>query len=332
MSYTYRVSEAPGADERFRERVRFTADACLRLRLPVRALPLLARITGHSSSTSLGGRLVALVRDPVNSYDGPAFVWAMNYGSANLLRRMTVALSATDPDRWQLKLVKGMNPDLLLPREYLVPDYQVFECGTTALNNVLICFAGNARRLNMPVQLFHCAVAEKFDLLIYLRDNRRKGYAEGIPGLGDDPDALTQALADWVPNGSRVAVLATSAGGIAAARVANTLQADRLLLCSPPSISRAPDSFREVSLNNVGETRIFFAANHGGDRSRAREWQDVKGAPAIEWVDTVSHGTLTELAAQGELEALIEWLTGEMPGRGEIRVAGNRAGSAVGYC
>jgi hypothetical protein len=237
-------------------------------------------------------------------------MWALSYGKPYLLRRLCRSLSRIDPQRWELKLLKAAPASLFLPCEYLYPDYQIFQSTAGTPARALVCYTGRSLRLNIPVQLFHCAVAECFDVIIYLRDRRRSAYAEGVPGLGDNSEALTASLARHLPPGSRISVLATSEGGIAASRTANDLGASRLALFSPSLLSKASLGVPSSGVSNVDSARLFFAKDHPPDWKRAREWCGVKHMPQIEWLKTSSHGTLEHLATTEQLGSLIEWLAG----------------------
>jgi hypothetical protein len=262
--------------------------------------------------------LVAMARDPVRRYRERAFVWTLSYGGPSLLRRLMASAASAQTQAWNLKLLQRGRADLVLPRERYVPAYQVVRSDQREPRNALVCVTGNELRLSMPVQLFHFAVADSFDVLIYLRDTNRTVYASGVPGLGTSMDEIAAALRQWIPEGCELSVLSTSGGGFAAAHLANRLRADRAALFSPPRPSRSPAALREPALDRVGQCRIFFARDHSADVQRAGEWLDVPGVAGIEWLDTASHGTLKYVAEHDRLGDLVDWLvTGRLGAIGQ---------------
>lgn len=291
------------------------ADTCLRLHLPIWALSVLGRATGKWESTALAKELVTFARHPTGAYNRAVLPWALSYGSPTLLRRAIASLATADTDEWILKIIRKADPNLLLPYEHTVPDYQMFQITTSEPRNALICFAGHALRLSIPVNLFHLAAATRFDLAIYLRDPRKSRYESGIPGLGGNLGEVADALRDRIPTACAVSVLGTSGGGIAAARVANALQARRLALFSPQMMRHMPDAIDARAISRIEDIKLFFAAGHPTDRQRAGDWSAVVPHRAIEWLDTSSHGTLKYLASTGKLDSLVDWLAATQSGR-----------------
>lgn len=308
MKYTSFAEPYGDVNSAHRVHVARAADLCLRTRVPRRAVSRVCRLVLERRSASLVATLVALARNPFAYYHEQAFMWALNYGSPALVRRLVRSVSRGEPDRWTLSLTAAARPELLLPRERWSPSFQAIHRNRETPASALVCVCGNALKLNMPVQLFHFAVADRFDVVVYLRDTRRTEYASGVPGLGSTMDAVSARLADWIPPGCRTAVLSTSGGGLAAARLAHNLRAERMALFSPPKISRASAGLSNPDFTSIKDSRVFFARGHRTDNERAQEWQYVPGAPPIEWLDTGSHGTLSHLAALGRLPDLVDWL------------------------
>lgn len=139
-------------------RICLTAEACLYMRLPARASVLLGLLTRKRASALLARDLVALAREPHRKHLESVFEWAMNYGRPALVRRLIKALAASKPEHWALKIMERADSDLLLPRDRMTPDVQIMQTSASPPKNALICFTGNALKLNMPVQLFHCAI------------------------------------------------------------------------------------------------------------------------------------------------------------------------------
>jgi len=281
LSYISATVYPDGDENRHRERIAAAADLCVRARVPDFMVSLLSRCL-NSRRTDLIADLVALARDPVWCYKRQAFIWALSYGRPVLLQRLITSAAGRDTGVWNLKLLQRGRADLVLPRERYVPAYQVVRNSQGKPRNALVCVTGNSDRLNMPVQLFHFSVADSFDLLVYLRDPNRTLYGSGVPGLGTSMEEVGDALTEWIPGDCVVSVLSTSAGGLAAAHLANRLRADRAALCSPPRLSRSPAALREPALDRVGQCRIFFARANSGDVERAGEWLDIPGVAGIE--------------------------------------------------
>lgn len=332
MKYTSLSEPYGDGDYAHRARIARAADFCLRARVPRRAVSRVCRLVLGRQSAGLAAKLVALARDPFTCYNEQAFMWALNYGGPALLRRLIRSASCGDPDRWTLNLVAAGRPRLLLPRERWNPSFQAIQNNRETPASALICVCGNGLKLNLPVQLFHFAVADRFDILVYLRDTRRTEYSSGLPGLGSTMDAVSAHLADWIPPGCQTAVLGTSGGCLAAVRLAHNLHAARMALFSPPKISRASAHLGDPDLTRINASRVFFARRHATDNERAQEWRYVPGVPPIEWLDTDSHGTLSRLAALGRLPDLVDWLaTGRYVRIGDTNVAPQvRAVSAAG--
>lgn len=283
-------------------------DAGLILCLPRRVLAVVGRVTARRRSTALANKLLTLARNPDEPFKEQTFEWAMSYGSPTFLQRLLKSLSGVDTQHWGLNIVRKVDPRLLLPGECTTPDYQMLTTSDTRPTDALICFCDNAFRLNIPVQLFHCAAAGRFDLLIYLRDKKKTGYTSGLTGLGKNLDEVISSLRDLVPSGCRIAVVSASSGGFAAARYASALRVNRLALFSPSSISRLSETIPSGALDSVEDTRIFFAGNNTKDRKRAAEWQKATSVSKIEMLDRSSHGTLRQLSMEGGLDRLIDWL------------------------
>lgn len=285
------------------------ATTCLYLRIPASVITFLGNVTGKANTAALVKDLMRLASNPSHAYKRSVLVWAASYAHPALLKRIIKSLvEVTNTNDWILEIGKRANPDLLLPREHVTPDFQMMSVSRSTPKSVLICVTGNALRLNMPIHVFHLAAADRFDVLIYLRDPGKQQYIAGIQGLGRTVDELVESLRAYIPPRCRISVLGTSGGGIAAARIANGLHASRLMLFSPPLSFKGVMAVEDGGLDNVGSAKLFFAQHNSRDARLAKDWQATRAALAIEFVDSDSHGTLSHLASRGRLDSLIDWL------------------------
>lgn len=301
MQYSY-VKSGPLSDEEKR-RLRVTVGAYLRL----------AGVIRHPSQRPLVNLLLALLT-PQTRADPRVLDWLIAYGTPRLIARLREALVGGGSEQWAIRALLRIPTDQLLPREYITPDYQQFQTRSHP-RTALVCFTGNALRLNVPVQLFHCIAANRFDLIIYLRDFKRCSFTQGIPGIARDQDELHALLRSRIPMDCRIAVIGTSGGGFAAVRFAERVGAERLAMFSPPlrlKDERAVEGEARVPPENV---RIYFAGMNQGDRAFASDWSSTGYASSTRLFATDSHGTLRYLLGCEQGDALLNWLLGgnELP-------------------
>ncbi|MDZ7839295.1 MAG: hypothetical protein U5R46_00525 [Gammaproteobacteria bacterium] len=135
----------------------------------------------------------------------------------------------------------------------------------------------------------------------------------GVPGLGRDIDELAETLRTHIPDGCHLSILGTSGGGIAATQLAERLNAGRLALFSPAfrfkDIAAVSDGAALDSTNAL----LYFSARHEKDMELADEWRATVLSQSIRLLDTDSHGTLSYVAAAGQLGRLIGSLRGGPP-------------------
>lgn len=179
----------------------------------------------------------------------------------------------------------------------------------------MICFTGNAQRLNVSVQLFQLLAAPYFDLLVYLRDDSKQRFVHGIRGVGSSLAALAASLRTQLARECHVAVLGTSSGGIAAARLGAALGVDRLALFSPEFSYQDNHAIDGHATLRAAGTRLYFAAASAMDQELASTWAQSPLAASIRWLDSSSHGTLAHLVYSSRFAKLAAWLGGRHPGR-----------------
>jgi len=319
MEYDYIKSRA--LDQKEKRRLRLSIELERKLRA-------LANDNGEAQSVFLQrkippaqtmNRRTPLVQDLLSLFscsaekeNNAALDWALCYTSPKVLRRWIDALAERPPQSGVLGLIQRADPSLLLPRDYIAPDLQRFQRSTAKPKTALVCFTGNAQRLNMPVQLFHILAIHTFDLVIYLRDDKKQRFIGGIPGLGTDLEELGDTLLEMIPKDCHTAVLSASSGGVAASRIAEALAADRMALFSPEFAFKTIVAISDKTKMSSENTRLFFARSNAEDVKLAAQWSESHLRDSIRWLDTRTHGTLTHLVYAGGFRGLANWLGGHV--------------------
>ncbi|MGR8922123.1 MAG: hypothetical protein ACU85V_21100 [Gammaproteobacteria bacterium] len=268
-----------------------------------------ARSGGESRRTRLVNELRYF--DPGSSTLVPAAAidWALSYGGPKVLPRLVEAVKREPPGTPALEALRTADLTLVLPREHVTPDFQLFQRAEGRVERLLVCLTGNANRLNVPVQLFHFMAMAWFDAVVYLRDDSKRAFVHGLPGIAASPGALSGALASMLPAHEHLAVLGTSTGGYAAAGLAGDLASHRTALFSPLYAFRGAP-VRDAALARRGaDTRVFFARG-AGDAEHLPPWQQGPLAASVRVLDTATHGTLAYLIHAGRSAELLRWLAG----------------------
>lgn len=298
MQYAYIKSRPLNVEEK--RRLRISVGIELRLKGTVR----------HPSRSRIANQLVGFINNPDDGAKNELVNWLFSYGSPKLLGRLANSLASHKTGRQDLEAIKRTGAGRLLPREYITPDFQRIQTSEHP-RTALVCFTGNSFRLNMPLQLFHCLVADQFDLIFYLRDPEKQLFTQGIGGVATSLDGLIAELRRQIPAGCHIAAISTSSGGYAAMRFAEEAGAARLAIFSPPLTFRNVPSVSGPARIAPDNARIFFARENKRDVRFASDWGGTGYASAIRWIDTDSHGTLKHVFGRGESRALIKWLRGE---------------------
>ena len=257
-------------------------------------------------------RLLAFLTDPAGQHHPELMIWLLVYGTIPLVRHLINRAQDTPAgDNGRLGVLRNVNPDWLLPREYIQPSIQIVRFGTEP-RRVLVCFTGNGLRPNIALQLYHLHAAKYFDCLIYLRDHRKQRFAEGIVGVASNISGLNAYLAQLIPQGCFISVMGVSGGGLAATRFAESAGANRLLLFSPPLTYKSNSALGARSALDPEAVRLCFANRNGYDRDLAVEWTNTAYAPGIRMLATNSHGTLAYLFSRGGMDDVFRWLRGDI--------------------
>jgi hypothetical protein len=292
-----------------------------RLRVMVRT-QLQLKDSGNGASAAVDSRIVGellnFIRSPVKNYSKEVCYWLLSYGSPKLLSEVIGrSRDLRAGNNRILHLIRKAGTDKLLPRDYIAPDIQRWQSCDNP-RKALICFTGNAQRLNMPVQLFHCLVADEFDLILYLRDPAKRQFTHGVPGIADDIRSLSRYLRNRIPGDCKISVIGTSGGGYAAAEFSRWVKVDRMALFSPPPASKGVPVDIDPMVTPASRVRIYFACDHPKDRNWADSWSRTEYSGSLVWLKTDSHGTLGSIAWHGEFQNMLAWLSGNDK-RGKLR-------------
>lgn len=254
-------------------------------------------------------QLHATVLDPNNTANASSVDWLLCHAPPALLRQFILRVQRRTFRRGLLSLVGNMQPDTLLPREHITPDWQIV-LGKPRPASALVALTGHALRLNIPLQLFHSLVARDFDAFVYLRDTSRLHFRSGVAGFGDSASAVASRLRQELATCTHVALLGTSSSANATLEIALSLGAHRTALFSPDLLNDMPEDFVRRIDDHTGEIQTFFARQSRQDRELARGWEAAFPRHPPRWLSRSSHGTLAHLVHAGEFPYLRSWLAG----------------------
>ena len=294
----YQSIKILGLDEADKQRLRVAVATRLRLN----------GILKKKSRHLLTNKLIAFLESPESHASSELFNWLLAYGTPALITDMIHHTSSfTSAQQADLDVMRHHGIERLLPRDHISPDLQLWQSNDKP-QNALICFTGNARKLNIPVQLFHCSVARHFDLIIYLRDPSQRLFTQGIPGLAKDINGLGNYLRSQVPQDCQTSIVGTSGGGYAALAVAEQLNAHRTALFSPPLNYQGTKIIGQHKGVPIQHVRLYFARQNLRDVNWANDWKNTEYRHAVRWLQTDSHGTLAYLYRSGNFDHCLSWL------------------------
>lgn len=289
-----------------------TQDERRRLRTIVSVQMRLKGMIGSGSGDNvLTRKILHFLEAPETKGSAELLNWLLAFAPPALLQEMwrrTPGVQSTVLG--DLEVVRQAGVTRLLPRDYISPELQRWQTSTSP-HNTLVCFTAKAGKVNIPVQLFHSLVADKFDLIYYLRDPEKRFFTDGIPGIATNTGELCDYLRAHIPESSRISVLGVSSGGYVATDFARQVAVDRLTLFSPPLTYNDATVISNKMATPASRARIYFAKCHKRDREWAREWKRTKYKSAIKWIKTDSHGTLDHLYRHGDFEEFLAWMSGK---------------------
>jgi hypothetical protein len=279
-----------------------------RLRLSIHTERCLAS-SQKQSAKILTNALIQLFSHLDKNHDPNLIDWILSYGHSQLMSRLLHSLAEVEPQQRSLRLIKSANDADLLPREYISPDIQIIQ-STPHPKTALICFCGGAHRLNMPLQMFHFLAAKQFELIIYLRDFQKQSFNFGITGIAKNFPELALFLRQQVPSNCHVAVLGTSTGGFAAARLTEQLQVNRLAVFSSPFMFNNIDALTRPGDLSLEKVRLYFANDNSHDIKFADRWRKNGFDSCCHWFTTEDRGTLRNLFLQDKMDMFLKWMLG----------------------
>lgn len=291
----------------FHKSARLSDEEKRRLRTAIAVERCLAGRPGERGA--LAASLCRMLSGKPSAQGGQLVDWLLAYGTPRLLMRLKLAHSPLSGGAWLARAVSRIEPSNLLWREHIRPDIQRFQACPKP-RTALVCFAGSAQKLSVPVQLFHAHAAPRFDLIVYLRDVSKQQFTQGIAGIAGDMPALFDHVRTLIPQTCRLAVLSASSGGYAAVRFAESAGADRLAMFSPSFRFKEVPAIDGPARLRTEAVRIYFGRGNLKDAHYAADWGSTGYARSLRWFDTHSHGTLRHVFECGQVDALMDWLRG----------------------
>ena len=139
----------------------FTKEEHERFRIARKAESRLSGTLANPVGNKIVEGLYELLSPPFNIHANNITEWCWTYGTPALKTMLIDALSNAYTNKTILNLVKEhAHPSLILPKDHTLPDLQKVKLNDK-LNTVLVCFMGNAHKLNVPAQVFYF-IAAKF--------------------------------------------------------------------------------------------------------------------------------------------------------------------------
>ena len=167
---------------------------------------------------------------------------------------------------------KGFSREPLSENILLYRDRSVAAAGKT----LLIGFAGNARRLMLPISVFlQCLNPQAWDLVLLRKGPEKRSYLEGLEGECQSFVELLERVDRLVPAGSyrRLVTLGTSNGGFPAVLAALFMDAARgVSICGASPRAPLPEWLQWQLAMHCG-----FAA--GAARNRPGAWVGLRSRP-----------------------------------------------------
>lgn len=186
--------------------------------------------------------------------------------------------------------------------------------------SLLIGFAGNARRLMMPIAIFlQCLDSRAWDVLLLRKGLEQKSYSEGVQGVADSFPALIEHLqtAVCLEKYTRVATYGTSGGGFPAILAAVLLRSTRgISVCgSPPSLPPDPWLASQLALlrtylEGSPHLRYVYGADSPSDVEAALSLQSLFGGRLHPVAGVDDHYALKPMLKAGEFPAFLNEVLG----------------------
>lgn len=222
------------------------------------------------------------------------------------------------------------------------------DAATRARRRLIVAFAGDAKRLMMPVSAFlqHCP-ADRFEVLL-LMDFKQRFYVDGVEGFGNDMPGTHAAIAARFPRTRlrRAMSFGTSAGGLAAIWTAVALGLPRAVAVggvTPEEIATREltsdldtSGFAEAVRRNAGrlpEVVMVSGALRSRDTRKALVMEQFLPVTNLQIPGGRMHNVLFDVWVAGGLDRLMERLLGDEPVTADdlgISVQGDTRAPALG--
>ncbi|MHA6264648.1 hypothetical protein ACXYMO_15735 [Arenibacterium sp. CAU 1754] len=247
---------------------------------------------------------------------------------------------ATSPDPKVFNALKTqLTPDVLqrdLLRNDPEKEVQVSPVGPSDLVMIVIAGLGDLHRF--PFSLIDAYLAASGITGLYLRDGKRTLCLGGIHQIADSYDGTVAGLREilgQIPGANRLAIMSTSAGGMAAGNFGCDLEAETLLMFSPPTnvspafLNAMNDSRGRIvqkrlanieprdlldlrarfqASAHVPKTLITYSANRREDRLHAENLGDLDGVELKPLSDTNQHLVLPDYITDNSFLPLLRAL------------------------
>jgi hypothetical protein len=174
---------------------------------------------------------------------------------------------------------------------------------------LLVAFAGNARRLMMPVSVFLQFVESRLWDVVVLKKDGRNSYLDGMDSVATDFHGLVEYVkTTFSPvQYRRVITLGTSSGGFAAAWAALLMDADRGVSISgcPPRALPARVEDRRAKRHGV-DLCYVYGMESAPDHQSAIALLGLFGGRLRPVPDIDTHGALGRLLKRGQFAEFLD--------------------------
>lgn len=222
-----------------------------------------------------------------------------------------------------LKKIEGLSPGLFdapqaFTRRSLSENVLLYQDPRreAADKSLLVGFAGDARRLMVPISVFlQCLDSRAWDVVLLRKGRQKRSYSKGVEGVSRSLPAVLRYVRSAVSAQQyrRIVTLGTSGGAFFAVLGAILIDAARgISICGAPPKSplglrlRCRLALHRAFAERKPEFEFVYGAGHDRDRIAALAMQGSLGGRlrSVEGVD--DHNPLAPLLMRGELAAFLE--------------------------
>jgi hypothetical protein len=198
----------------------------------------------------------------------------------------------------------------------------LFSDGSNSAKRLIICFAGNANRLMMPISFILNQIDPAQNVLAVFRTQRDEGYRTGLLGVSESLEESFRRLPGLLEfeRYSEVNSFGTSGGGLPAILAGLYLECDKVLAVgsNAPSDPRWRLYFEDRQGKELGALlkrrksakkcliHIAVGENSRRDVAAAGELTELIQFVRVHRISDASHGCLHNLFLAGHLRAFLE--------------------------